>query len=446
MSLRERGDPTKRFSDRVDDYERSRPTYPDAAIDAILDGLADPATITAADVGAGTGISARLLAARSVHVHAIEPNDAMREAGRRRPATLIQGGAGVSPARSPSGTPTAMDPIDEKLHIHRRNLPHWQAGGSTYFVTFRVRTGTLAHEERRLVLDACLHWHQELARVDLVTVMPDHVHLIVAPLKGDSGWHALPDIMQRIKSYTSHAIGKLRGKPGQIWQEEYFDRIIRDQDEFIEKWNYTLENPVAAGLASTVWEYPFTQSPKDILAAGDRACGRDARTTERAGTISWHAATGEATGLPDHVVDLIICAQAYHWLDPEAAATEFLRILKPGGRIALMWNDWNESSPVAAGYAELIRTHVRTLPDHHDSAEPTLSGRLALLSTHRFEHAQRLDLAGLVGRAMSASYVPKDGPVHDAIIAGLHDLHARHADDEGMIDLGLECLVFFVGP
>lgn len=442
MSLREQGDPTGRFSDRVADYERYRPTYPSEAIDALLEGLDLP--VAAADVGAGTGISARLLAGRGVTVHAIEPNEPMRLAGMAH-----HGGAGVSPARSPSDKPTAMSPVDREFNIHRRNLPHWQIGGSTYFVTFRTHRGTLSDQERGLVLDACLHWHQALARVDLVTVMPDHVHLLISPLEqADGTWHALPDIMQRIKGYTSHAIGKLRGKPGQVWQDEYFDRIIRDHDEYIEKWNDTLENPVAAGLASKVWEYPFTRSPPDVLAAGNRAvaCGRDARTTEGTGQITWHATTGEATGLPEESVDLIVCAQAYHWLDPENAATEFLRILKPGGRIALMWNDWNEASPVAAGYAELIRTHTECLPEHHDSTEPSLSGRLQLKGTNRFEHAQRLDLDGLLGRALSASYVPKEGPAHDAIMQGLRDLHARHADDQGVVDLGLECLVFFVGP
>ena len=57
-----------------------RPTYPAAAIDAILDGLGSPAEIGAADIGAGTGISARLLGDRGVRVMAVEPGDAMRAA------------------------------------------------------------------------------------------------------------------------------------------------------------------------------------------------------------------------------------------------------------------------------------------------------------------------------------------------------------------------------
>src|SRR5438552_10165202 len=70
--------PTTRFSDRAADYVRYRPDYPAAAIDALLEGVATP--ITSADVGAGTGISARLLADRGVPVIAIEPNPEMRSA------------------------------------------------------------------------------------------------------------------------------------------------------------------------------------------------------------------------------------------------------------------------------------------------------------------------------------------------------------------------------
>ncbi len=82
-------DPTGRFSNRADDYARHRPTYPAAAIDALLAGLGPASGLVAVDVGAGTGISARLLAERGVSVIAVEPNRAMREAGRTRGARRV---------------------------------------------------------------------------------------------------------------------------------------------------------------------------------------------------------------------------------------------------------------------------------------------------------------------------------------------------------------------
>jgi len=68
-------DSTTRFSDRADDYARFRPTYPREIVDAILAGFDNPAV---ADLGAGTGISSRLLADAGARVFAVEPNAPMR--------------------------------------------------------------------------------------------------------------------------------------------------------------------------------------------------------------------------------------------------------------------------------------------------------------------------------------------------------------------------------
>jgi ubiquinone/menaquinone biosynthesis C-methylase UbiE len=71
-------DPTTRFGDRAQAYVAHRPSYPQAVFAALLDGLGAPRELDVADVGAGTGISAALLAARVRRVVAIEPNAAMR--------------------------------------------------------------------------------------------------------------------------------------------------------------------------------------------------------------------------------------------------------------------------------------------------------------------------------------------------------------------------------
>ncbi|HZQ47481.1 MAG TPA: class I SAM-dependent methyltransferase, partial [Verrucomicrobiae bacterium] len=52
-------------------------------------------------------------------------------------------------------------------------------------------------------------------------------------------------------------------------------------------------------------------------------------------------ATAETTTLPDKCVDLITAGQAFHWFDREKTRQEFLRILKPQGWVALIWNDRN---------------------------------------------------------------------------------------------------------
>jgi len=76
--------PTERFSSRVEDYIRSRPSYPSAAIDLLQTrcGLAPAAVV--ADIGSGTGILTELLLESGAQVIGVEPNDAMRAAAEAR--------------------------------------------------------------------------------------------------------------------------------------------------------------------------------------------------------------------------------------------------------------------------------------------------------------------------------------------------------------------------
>jgi SAM-dependent methyltransferase len=82
---------TVRFGSRARAYAAFRPSYPAAAIEAALAGLGDPRALTVADVGAGTGISARLVAERGASVIAIEPNAAMRATAKPHPCIVWRG-------------------------------------------------------------------------------------------------------------------------------------------------------------------------------------------------------------------------------------------------------------------------------------------------------------------------------------------------------------------
>jgi leucyl-tRNA synthetase len=70
--------------------------------------------------------------------------------------------------------------------------------------------------------------------------MDDHVHVIVQPFEGN----ALESVVQSWKSYISHELTARSGRRAPVWLDEYFDRIIRDEDEFTEKANYIARNPV----------------------------------------------------------------------------------------------------------------------------------------------------------------------------------------------------------
>jgi SAM-dependent methyltransferase len=240
-------DTVGRFSDRVADYVRYRPTYPAPAVDIILDGLSGRAQLVAADIGAGTGISARLLGDRGVRVVAIEPGEGMR----------------------------------------RGSAPH-------------------------------------------------------------------PN-------------------------------------------------------------------------------------------VTWVAGRAEATGLRSEAVDVVLCAQSFHWFHNAEAVAEFARILGPRGRLAIMWNRRSTIDPLTVGYRQAILDVGGEVAGERMSFDADViagSGLFAAPERASFPNAQRLDLDGLIGRARSASYVPKHGVEAERLTDLLRTLHEQYADATGFVTLVYETEVF----
>jgi len=141
---------------------------------------------------------------------------------------------------------------DPKLTIKRRNLPHWTLDNSVYFVTFRLLNGKLNADEQQFMLQHLRSGHDHYYRLVAVMVMPDHVHVLLQPM-GD--W-SLSRIMKGIKGVSARRIQERRATRGRLWQDESFDRIIRDDDELQEKLAYMMNNPVKAGLCDDGWKYP----------------------------------------------------------------------------------------------------------------------------------------------------------------------------------------------
>jgi SAM-dependent methyltransferase len=236
---------TERFSNRAADYVTGRPSYPAAALDALFDGLGDASDVLAADLGAGTGISSRLLADRGAQVLAVEPNAAMREAAEPHPR------------------------------------------------------------------------------------------------------------------------------------------------------------------------------------------------------VEWIAGTAEWTGLGEASIDLVTAFQAFHWFDHAKALREMVRILRPGGRAAVIYNERDESDPFTAAYGDLVRAYQT------DATERRRAEGLEAFAAFDGWHATRrveapnahpLDLDGVLARARSTSYLPKDGPKADALHDAIRALVAQHARD-GRVVMAMRTIV-----
>jgi SAM-dependent methyltransferase len=142
--------------------------------------------------------------------------------------------------------------------------------------------------------------------------------------------------------------------------------------------------------------------------------------------------TAEATGLGDHSVSLVTCAQAFHWFDPAAARREFRRILAAGGWCALIWNTAIVGgADFAVGYERIkeeFGTDFRRV--RHENIEKT--GRFDAFfgaggwAKECFGNSQTLGFEGLRGRLLSSSYAPKEGhPRHREMMAALKELFDR---------------------
>lgn len=163
------------------------------------------------------------------------------------------------------------------------------------------------------------------------------------------------------------------------------------------------------------------------------------------------AATAEATTLPAASVDLATAAQAFHWFDPAACRREFARILKPGGHIALIWNQRvNGGTPFLEDYEKL---HVQHLAEYQKTrhSNVTESRIAAFFAPNPFEiidapNEQHFDLPGLIGRTLSSSYAPNPGqPGHDAFVTELQRIFQQHACD-GQVTLRYQTRLYLGKP
>jgi len=145
--------------------------------------------------------------------------------------------------------------------------------------------------------------------------------------------------------------------------------------------------------------------------------------------------TAEATALPGHCADFITAAQAFHWFDREAARREFLRILKPGGWVLLIWNDRDDArSPFMRDYDSFLRhfsTDLDTI-DHRHIGEEELRpffGETGY-SYQEFGWCQPFDLDGVRGRYLSCSYAfDEKHPIHHEAMQSLTKTFDAHAEN-----------------
>ena len=143
---------------------------------------------------------------------------------------------------------------------------------------------------------------------------------------------------------------------------------------------------------------------KEMREAGEEFLAEFGRFTSMDGTA-------EATRLPQHAMDIAIAGQAFHWFDHAKARAEFMRILKPEGFAVLVWNVRRTKSTLfLCDYEEFVTTFGTDYQEINHINSQTKSVLAPFFGgeyfTAHFDNVQRFDLAGLMGRIHSSSYMP----------------------------------------
>lgn len=165
----------------------------------------------------------------------------------------------------------------------------------------------------------------------------------------------------------------------------------------------------------------------EMRVAGERLLASFPKFTSIAGSA-------EQTTLPKESVDFVTAAQAGHWFDRVRARREFVRILRPGGWLVLLWNERViDSNRFLCEYERLLLTygtdyeevrHERTTAAVNEFFDP------APCEERTFEMRQEFDYTGLEGRLLSSSYAPgPDHPKHAPMLRELRRIYEACAVD-----------------
>ncbi|MGN6530963.1 MAG: class I SAM-dependent methyltransferase [Ginsengibacter sp.] len=140
--------------------------------------------------------------------------------------------------------------------------------------------------------------------------------------------------------------------------------------------------------------------------------------------------TAEKTTLIKNSIDVVFCAQAFHWFDREKSKVEFHRILKHDGNIVLAWNSRNTKSDFQIAYENALKNNLEEykIVNHRNIRDEEIELFFHPKKMNKFcvANKQTFDLDGLKGRLNSSSYFPKSGKVHDKLIGVMEQIFEKY--------------------
>ena len=155
------------------------------------------------------------------------------------------------------------------------------------------------------------------------------------------------------------------------------------------------------------------------------------QNTQHSNKLSVRNGSAEMTGLSDHSVDGIVCAQSFHWFDQKRARAEFIRVLKPQADVVLLWNQRDvQASQFVRDYESLFMQYgeqynaVKHKQMNVDVLTSFFGRKPQLVS---FYYEQPLEYEQLIGRIQSSSFsITEQDTRYEAFMNDIKAIFSRH--------------------
>jgi SAM-dependent methyltransferase len=132
--------------------------------------------------------------------------------------------------------------------------------------------------------------------------------------------------------------------------------------------------------------------------------------------------SAEQIPLPDNAVDAVLVAQAWHWFDSEQAVAEIARVLRPGGRLGVLWNTRDERSGWVKDFGRIVG-----LEHDRDNATVDLPEPFTDIATHQVEWTNYITPQALIDYVASRSYcITSPAEVRTRTLDEVRELLASH--------------------
>lgn len=234
--------------------------------------------------------------------------------------------------------------------------------------------------------------------------------------------------------FDGYADDYTAGRPG------YSTELI---DSFYKNFGMSPDSVVAdIGSGTGKFAAFLLKRGSDVFAVEPNSDMRRVAEEELSSYPKFHSVNGgaESTTLPDNSVDFITTAQAFHWFDVVKFRSECSRIIRPGGKVFLVWNVRDESDPVNSELKDIYKKYCPNFAGFNGGIvkdDPRIREFFFDKYEHvSFDHPLILDREKFISRSLSGSYSLKEGDKdYDEYMASVLNVFHKYSKD-GIVTIG----------